>query len=127
MSTSYCLRKYSEPITTVHLETNSHFLNDVSRGGLPHPSDFCYNICIILWKLVTSLKSDANLLTNFWKANRGAFLFLFEIFASDKINISVTHFANSHQFLKFLVSSFFNCVYKNFIKEFNADCNSPPP
>lgn len=44
--------------------------------------------------------------------------------ASNEIDVSITQCEKSHQFLKFIVSSFFNCVYKNFIREFSADINN---
>ena len=101
----------------LNLETESCLLQQVNRGGLVHPSEFCYDICILCWKLYSHLFSNDSLHRKFLSSPNQKLLFI-DLFQAFSINdVCPIECENGHPFVKYVTGSFFNCGYKNFVNE----------
>ena len=100
-----------------NLETESCLVEQISRGGLFHPSEFCYDICILCWKLASYLFSNQSVHDRFLSGSNQKVVFI-DLFQTFSINhVCPTDCENGHPFVRYITGSFFNCVYKNFVNE----------
>ena len=102
----------------MQIETASHLVDHINRGGLLHPSEICHEMCVLCWKLISFIRGNKQFHENFLLSrcnHKALFYNLFEYFAKD--HIFLTECENSHLFIKHVAGLFFNCAYKSFISE----------
>lgn len=101
--------------------------NDVNRGGLSPPSDFCYTICVASLVFYKQLEEENRRKTFFRCSNqRDVFVsnVLTKLFSILGLKVTFNRCCTSgHIVLTAIIKSVFNCFAKNFKKQLNAPNN----
>ncbi len=104
------------------------FVETISRGGLLHPTEAAFGLCMRGWQTFCQLRRDKALLNTFLGAKGQQTLFCSIVAAmieesddSSIINGALACEAG-HDFGRSLMGRLFNCVIKNLMKKLTIDC-----
>ena len=98
------------------------YLNKVDRGGLLKPSEYAFTTCLSNWKVFESLKKSEFALKSLISSTnqRALFIKIVERLLVDESLLVEENFCICNHNIKELIScKFFNCIFKNYIRQFN--------
>ena len=115
-----------------HLEPQaSAFLDSINRGGLVKPTDFAFKLVVHCWRVFEELWSRSELKAKFLLSTAHRLLFC-KVMDRATYTAEYMHLlfgasmcSAGHDLQTHIVSRFFNCVAKNFVKQFTSSSSHP--
>ncbi len=115
---------------------NSHssvrtFAEEINRGGLLHPTDLAFSVCLKSWMVFQLIQTDTHLKSLFLGSQAHRRCFCAIVFGScdsddnfSELLFGQTMCLHGHPVIASIVNRFFNCLMKNFIKELEKETAS---